>query len=87
MAASVNTADPTVLGGVTSKQDYITAVMLFPQFNYFVVGTQLGNLKVYKWDRHKKTKQQMHVFKSHTRQITSLKRVVTSEEKKKEGAN
>jgi hypothetical protein len=52
-SAAENTSSICEFQDLTSKEDYITDVLLCSVLNYFVVATHFGNIKVFKWERKK----------------------------------
>lgn len=57
---------------LTSREDYITDLLLFNHLHYIVISTCYGNIRIYKWDSKNRTKKYIHTLKGHTRAITSL---------------
>jgi hypothetical protein len=41
---------------MTTKEDFVTDVLVFNSLHYIVVATNFGNIKVFKWDEVKRTK-------------------------------
>jgi WD40 repeat protein len=57
---------------LTTKEDFVTDVIIFNQLKYICVATNFGNIKVFKWDSKKQTKKIIQTLKGHTRAISSM---------------
>jgi WD40 repeat protein len=57
---------------LTTKEDFVTDVLIFNELKYICIATNFGNIKVFKWDPKKRTKKIIQTLKGHTRAITSL---------------
>lgn len=56
-ASSVLSTIPcAVYHDLTSKEDYVTDVLIFNQLKYIIVSTNYGNIKVFKWSPKDHTK-------------------------------
>ena len=53
----------------------MTDIELLPSLHYLVIGTNLGRIFIYKWDRKTKEMRPMHEFKNHSKPVTCLKPV------------
>jgi hypothetical protein len=42
-----------IYSDLTSKEDYVTDVIIFNQLKYICIATNFGNIKVFKWDPKK----------------------------------
>lgn len=41
---------------ISSKEDFITDLLIYNEMHYFVISTNYGNISVYKWDHRQGTK-------------------------------
>ena len=57
---------------LTTKEDFVTDVIIFNQLKYICIATNFGNIKVFKWDSKKQTKKIIQTLKGHTRAISSM---------------
>jgi WD40 repeat protein len=55
---------------LTSKEDYITDMILSDEYKYFITSTQFGH--IYVWKLSKKKGNKIHSFVGHTKTVTSL---------------
>jgi WD40 repeat protein len=62
----------SVFEDLTSKEDFVTDILLFDRLHYIVLATNFGNIRIFKWDRKKRTKNYIHTLKGHSRAISSL---------------
>ena len=73
----------SVFEDLTSKEDFVTDVLLFDHLHYIVLSTNYGNIRVYKWDPKKRSKKYIHTLKGHSRAITSLMPIAGRHKKSK----
>lgn len=45
-----------IFDDLTTKEDCVTDVLMFSQNNIFAVGTNYGNIKIFKWEPRKRSK-------------------------------
>ena len=44
------------MNSISTKEDFITDLLIYNEMHYFVIATNYGNISVYKWDHRQGTK-------------------------------
>ena len=70
--AVLSTIPVVVYSDLTSKEDFVTDVLINSLLKYILVASNYGNIRVFKWNPKEKTKKIIATLKGHTRSITSL---------------